>query len=305
MQLAPIAPPPRPENALAAERIALGRKLFFETAGSVDAKTSCETCHHPEVYGADRAARTVGVLDRVHMHNAPTVFNAAGQFIQHWRGDRESVEDQAKKSLTGPVSAGNKTFAEAMDRLAKAGYEPSFRTAFPESHDALNETNFAVAVGAFVRTLVTPSRFDRFLQGEDAALSDKELRGLDTFLTVGCADCHNGPGVGGGRFARFGVREAYWEATNSKEHDEGRFAFTHVESDRYVFKVSSLRNVAETAPYFHDGSVATLREAIDVMARVQLGLRLTEPQVSDLGAFLESLTGSRPSNFAPPEVVQP
>jgi cytochrome c peroxidase len=299
-RLAPIAAPAPAGDALSALRIELGRRLFFETAESVDGKTGCQTCHHPELYGADRAAKTVGVLGRLHARNAPTVFNAGSQLIQHWRGDRESLEDQAVRALTGPVSAGNKTPREAMERLAKAGYEPLFRAAFPEAREPLNETSFGVAISAFERTLTTPGRFDRFLEGEDDVLSEQERRGLDTFLTLGCATCHDGPALGGGRFARFGVVEPYWDATGAHEHDQGRFDVTHVEGDRDVFKVPTLRNVAETSPYFHDGSVATLREAIDVMARVQLGLRLSGVQRDDLEAFLRSLTGSLPANFSAP-----
>jgi cytochrome c peroxidase len=234
------------------------------------------------------------------MRNAPTVLNAGSQLIQHWRGDRQSLEDQAVRALTGPVSGGNKTSREAMDRLAKAGYEPRFRAAFPEAREPLDETNFAAAISAFERTLTTPGRFDRFLEGDDDALSEQERRGLDTFLTLGCATCHNGPAVGGARFARFGVVEPYWAATDAHEHDQGRFDVTHVESDRDVFKVPTLRNVAETAPYFHDGSVATLHEAIDVMARVQLGVRLSSGQRDDLESFLRSLTGPLPVNFSAP-----
>src|SRR5262249_51955110 len=150
------------------------------------------------------------------------------------------------------------------------------------SKQALNEVNFGIAVGAFERTLTTPAPFDRFLEGDDTALSPAARRGLATFLRAGCAHCHKGAGVGGEGFQRFGLYDAYWNATGSGEHDEGRFDVTDDESDRYVFKIPTLRNVAETGPYFHDGSVATLRGAIRVMGRTQLGTPLSDAEISDI-----------------------
>jgi cytochrome c peroxidase len=290
-----------PENDADERRIALGRKLFFDSAPSVDGKISCASCHQPELFGTDRLARSQGVLGRSHVRNSPTVFNSARQFVQHWRGDRASVEEQAVRSLVGPASTGNASLEEAIGRLARAGYEKQFRAVFPGQSAPLNETNFGAAVGAFVRTLSTPAPFDRFLEGDDAALNKDAQRGLSVFLSIGCANCHEGAGVGGERYAPFGAREPYWNATGSAEHDPGRFDVTKVEGDRYVFKVPTLRNVAETYPYFHDGSVRTLRDAILVMARVQLGIRLAPAQAADLEAFLRSLTGDRPANFAPPK----
>ena len=158
--------------------------------------------------------------------------------------------------------------------------------------------------------MVTPSPFDRYLAGDVNALSPKARGGLDTFINTGCATCHNGVLVGGGMYRKFGVAEAYWKATGSQTIDNGRVDVTENLDDLYVFRVASLRNVAMTAPYFHDGSVATLPEAVRVMARVQLGVTLGDAEMSDIVTFLQSLTGELPANFAtvptlPPGSVTP
>ena len=289
-----------PSDALSQKRVALGRKLFFDAAVGVDGKTSSATCHLPERFGAETAAKSLGVLGRAHIHNAPTVFNSALQSSQGWRGQHATVEAQAAEILVSPVASGNSSVDEVMKRLEKRGYEPEFRAAFPDEKPPLSAESFGVAVGAFERTLVTPAPFDRFLNGDDAALSEQAQRGLSAFLEVGCAQCHDGAGVGGTRLTTFGVHDSYWKATGSVVHDNGRFEVTKLEADRYVFKVPSLRNVAETAPYFHDGSVTTLSAAMRVISQTQLGKPLTDAQASDIEEFLHSLTGQRPANFSPP-----
>lgn len=284
----------------AAARVELGRRLFFEPAVGVDGKTSCATCHLPERYGAETVAISVGVLGRAHIHNSPTVFNSGLGASQGWRGQHPTVEAQAEEIMVSPVATGNASADEVLQRLRAKGYESAFRAAFPEEKQPLSAESFGVAVGAFERTLLTPAPFDRFLSGDDTALSAEAQRGLRAFIRVGCANCHDGAGVGGTRLTRFGVHERYWQATGSAVHDDGRFVVTEQEADRYVFKAPSLRNVAETAPYFHDGSVATLNAAVNVMARVQLGLQLTPAQTSDIVAFLRALTGEKPEGFSPP-----
>ena len=299
--LAPLPSAELPSDSLAQERVELGRKLFFEAAVGIDGKTSCATCHLPERYGAETAAKSTGVLGRAHIHNAPTVFNCGLESSQGWRGQHATVEEQAEELLVSPVVAGNSSVAEVMKRLGAKGYEPAFRAAFPDEKQPLSAESFGVAVGAFERTLITPGPFDRFLNGDDAALSAQAQRGLSTFLEVGCAKCHDGAGVGGTRLTTFGVHSSYWEATGSAVHDNGRFEVTKQEADRYVFKVPSLRNVAETAPYFHDGSVATLDAAMRVVGQTQLGKPLTDAQAADIAEFLRSLTGQKPASFSPPQ----
>jgi len=181
---------------------------------------------------------------------------------------------------------------------AIAGYTPLFARAFPRQEDPITPESWGKAVGAYVRTLMTPAPFDRFLQGNDTALPALAQAGLRTFMAMGCASCHNGAGVGGTMYQKFGMTEEYWKATSSAAIDKGRFDVTQSPDDLYVFKVPSLRNVARTPPYFHDGSVPTLPDAVRIMARVQLGRQIDDMQVTQIVAFLESLTGPVPANFA-------
>jgi cytochrome c peroxidase len=293
-----------PDNPITREKVELGRMLFFETRVSADGTVSCSRCHQPFLYGTDALAKPIGAEHRVNPRNAPTVLNTALQISSHWRGDRKDVEDQATKALTGPPSFGNPSFESAMAKLkAIAGYAPLFAKAFPGQPDPITPENWGKAIGAYERTLVTPSPFDRYLAGEDGALSPEAQAGLRDFMQVGCAGCHAGAGVGGTMYGKFGVVEEYWKATGSKEIDKGRFDVTKDPGDTYVFKVPSLRNVAMTPPYFHDGSVATLPEAVRVMARVQLGRTLSDEEVHRVVAFLASLTGTLPAEFVTAPVL--
>jgi cytochrome c peroxidase len=187
-----------------------------------------------------------------------------------------------------------------VDRLsATEDYPPMFVAAFPEESDPLTYRNIEKALGAFERTLITPSRFDAYLEGDQEALTQKELAGLEKFIQLNCTSCHNGVNIGAHSFQKFGLTGDYWEHTGSEKIDEGRFAVTEDETDKFVFRVASLRNVAETAPYFHDGSVESLEEAIRIMVTVQLGIELTDAEVENLAAFLQSLSGE-----VPPEALQ-
>jgi cytochrome c peroxidase len=284
--------------------IELGRALFFDPRMSVDGTASCARCHQPALYGTDALAKSHGHHDKLNFRNAPTVLNAALQVKQHWIGDREDVEDQATKSLIGAASFGNTDFDTPMARIKSiAGYLPMFRAAFPNDTDAVTPANWGRAIGTYERTLVSRSRFDDLLEGKLDALTAAEREGLQTFINTGCVACHNGVGVGGGEFKKFGVIEDYWKATSSKDIDEGRFLSTKSPDDRYVFKVPSLRNVAVTGPYFHDGSVGSLEDAVRDMARLQLGLTAGDKQVRDIVAFLRSLTGTLPENFSTAPVL--
>lgn len=292
------------ERPVGPERVALGRVLFFEPRASLDGTVSCARCHLPALYGTDGLARSIGVKDRPNPRNAPTVLNAALQPFAHWRGDRTSVEDQARKALVGPPSFGQPDVESAMKQLdAIPGYRALFQRAFPGDPQPVNADNWATAIGAFERTLVTPAPFDAYLKGKVSALSPTARAGLRSFIQLGCVSCHNGAGVGGALFQKFGVTGDYWKETGSKTPDKGRFDVTGNEADAYFFKVASLRNVAMTPPYFHDGSVATLPEAVRVMAKVQLGKELTPAELAPLVAFLESLTGPMPEAFATSPVL--
>jgi len=287
-----------PEFPITPSRVELGRKLFFDPRISVDGTVSCARCHQSALYGTDGLPKSRGAHDTLNPRNAPTVLNAALQFKAHWRGDRENVEDEAKQVLIGLFSFINPDYASAMARLkAIPGYADLFRKAFPGDPDPVTPDNWAKAIGAFERTLVTPSPFDAFLAGDARALSPEERTGLRKFIDTGCIACHNGAEVGGGIFQKFGVVEDYWTATGSRQPDKGRFDVTHDPQDTYVFKVPSLRNVAMTPPYFHDGSVRSLPEAVRIMAKVQLGRALSDQDTADIVAFLGSLTGKLPQGF--------
>ena len=280
------------KNPVTPEKVNLGKILFYETRISVDGTVSCARCHPISLYAADGLKKSIGNNCKVNPRNAPTVFNAAGQISAHWIGNRVDVEDQAKQSVIGPPSFGMPSYEAVEKRLKEiTGYTPLFQKAFPGGKDPVNVDNFSKAVGAFERTLVTPSRFDAFLKGDQTALTDPQKRGLKTFIETGCITCHSSAYVGGQMYQKFGLIEPYWKYTKSETIDEGRYAVTKNEADKYVFKVPVLRNVEKTPPYFHDGSVNRLEEAISIMGKVQLGRDLTKPQTADIHAYLRSLTG--------------
>ncbi|VTR93800.1 cytochrome c peroxidase : Cytochrome c peroxidase OS=Singulisphaera acidiphila (strain ATCC BAA-1392 / DSM 18658 / VKM B-2454 / MOB10) GN=Sinac_4048 PE=4 SV=1: CCP_MauG: Cytochrom_C [Gemmata massiliana] len=293
------------EFPVSPERVSLGRKLFFDPRISVDGTVSCSRCHLSALYATDALPKSHGARDKMLPRNANTLFNTALQFKQHWRGDFENVEAQAKHALTGP-GFGNPDFAAAMARVnAITGYPELFKKAFPDEADPVNADNWGKAIGAFERTLVTPSRFDEYLGGKADALTPAERNGLRVFMDIGCANCHSGVGIGGSKFRKFGVKEDYWKATGSKEIDKGRFDLTKDAADTYTFKVPGLRNVEMTAPYFHDGSVDALPGAVRVMARVQLGKTLSDEDTGAIITFLKSLTGKPPADFITAPVLPP
>lgn len=282
----------------------LGKALFFETRVSVDGRMSCAACHNPAYHGADSLALSVGVHGKKLPRNAPTVFNTPLLIAQHYGGNRVSVEEQAMKALLSPLAYGNTTYAEAESKLEKLGYEKKFQTAFPNEAKPITAENWATAIGAFERTLLTPSPFDKYLKGDHNAISKEAKLGLEKFIATGCAGCHNGVTVGGQSYQKFGIVEDYWLATGSKEmeelqgRDKGKFHDTKKPEDTYIFKVPQLRNVAMTPPYFHDGSVTRLDDAVRVMARVQLGQKLNDTDVTRIVAFLNTLTGEVPPQFS-------
>jgi len=301
---------PLPADAAAAdrpisrERVALGRALFFENRVSTDGRVSCAACHLPSFYGAEPLPRTAGNQGKVLPRNTPTVFNTALQFVQHYGGNRADVEEQAVKALISPLAYGNADYAAAEGRLrALPEYRAMFEKAFPGEAEPVTAQNWGKAIGAYERTLLTPAPFDRYLAGQPSALSAKARQGLDKFISYGCAGCHNGVLVGGQMYQKFGLTQDYWTLTGSQEidlfkgRDKGRFHDTKNESDAYIFKVQQLRNVARTPPYFHDGSVAQLGDAVRIMAKAQLGRDLSDADVSDIVEFLESLTGEPPAHF--------
>jgi cytochrome c peroxidase len=301
---------PLPQNMASADypvipqRVALGRMLFFDPRISLDGTVSCARCHAPALYGTDALAKPIGVKDRPNPRNAPTVLNAALQIAAHWRGDRVNVEDQATRALVGPPSFGEPDDAAAVAKIkAIPGYAKLFQNAFAGETDPVTARNWGIAIGAYERTLVTPAPFDAYLRGDPRALTPAARAGLNTFIATGCPACHNGVDVGGGMYQKFGLMADYWKETHSQVIDKGRFDVTKNPADLYVFKVPSLRNVAMTPPYFHDGSVATLSQAVRIMAKVQLGKILSDREVAEIVAFLDSLTGRLPGDFVTAPVL--
>jgi len=257
----------------------LGRALFWDARVSLDGKTACASCHPASDWGADRRRFSPDARGELTSRHSPTVFNSVSQPTLRWLGDRKTAADQAEGSLTG--SLGFPSREAALAKLRELGYAAQFKAAFPQDGEPLSARNYGLAVDAY-------------------ALSQRQQAGLRAFLSIGCAGCHNGPNLGGAALMKFGVVKDYWLETGSKKVDSGRYAVTKKEEDRYVFRVPMLRNIAKTAPYFHDGSVETLERAVRVMASVQLGRTLDDNTVADLVSFLEALTGEVPSNYAPP-----
>lgn len=282
------------------KQVVLGRRLFFDTRVSNDGKVGCVSCHQVDKFATDGLKTAVGTDGRANPRNSPTVFNAFLQSSEHWRGERESVEDQAKKALLGPPSFGLASDDAAAQKIASLGYEAAFADAFPGSQPAVTTDHWAAAIGAFERTLLTKAPFDAYLGGDTAAITSEAKVGLAAFLDAGCADCHNGALLGGHSFKKFGKFVDYTTLTGSDHHDTGRFDITKDEADRDVFKVAALRNVQHTGPYFHDGSVADLPDAVKVMAKAQLNVELAPEVIASIVAFLNSLSGVVPSDYSPP-----
>jgi len=279
--------------------VELGRALFWDERLSANGRTACASCHPATAAGADQRRFSIDARGRPTARNAQTVFNSQlASAGLRWTADRPSGAAQAMRSITG--SLGFETAADIVPVLDRNGYRGPFARAFPNDEEPMSPENFAVALEAYQRTLRTPGRFDRWLDGDDGALTAVELRGLERFIEIGCAGCHDGPLLGGTRLARFGVVEDFRPHTGSSETDTGLANATGNESDRDVFRVQPLRNVSRTAPYFHDGSVPDLETAVRVMARVQLGRTLADTELDELVAFLRTLEGDVPAHYAPP-----
>lgn len=277
---------PNPENPFTQEKIDLGRMLYYENRMSINEKLSCNTCHDLARYGVDNEPTSPGHQGIRGSRNSPTVYNAALHVGQFWDGRAKDLEEQAKGPVLNPVEMGMPD-ADYVVKVLRSipGYAPLFAAAFPGEEEPITYDNVARAIAAFERKLMTPGRFDDFLNGQDDALTEAELKGLETFLDTGCNACHMGPALGGMLYQKLGLIHPY------ETKDLGRYEATKNEADKYFFKVPSLRNVAKTGPYFHDGSIATLPEAVRLMAWHQLGKQLSDEQVASIVTFLEALTG--------------
>lgn len=284
---------PAADNELSEARINLGRMLYYETRISKGGKMSCNNCHQLDKYGQDNLPFSPGHEGKLGGRSSPPTYNAALHIAQFWDGRAPSVEEQAKGPVLNPVEMGMPSADFVVEVLKSIpGYVDAFKAAFPGEADPVNYNNFGKAVGAFERKLLTPSRWDDFLKGKKDALTADEQKGWETFAKAGCATCHNGPAVGGAMYQKLGLVKAWPELK-----DAGRMEATKQESDKHFFKVPSLRNVTETAPYLHDGSVKTLEDMVAKMAEHQLGKTLSNEEVSSIVTFLKALKGDIPKDF--------
>jgi cytochrome c peroxidase len=285
----PIQPIPL-HIELDAKRVALGSTLFSDPRLSANGTVACSSCHSLAQGGADGKARSVGIFGRVASVNAPTVFNSGFNFRQFWDGRAETLEDQ----ISGPLLNPNEMGSNWLQALGKLRRDPKTMRAFVQTYpDGLTRLNLENAIATFERSLSTPnSRFDKYLRGDLQAISAEEKRGYQIFKSYGCATCHQGVNVGGNMFEQFGLMADYFaDRGGETKADLGRYNVTGLEEDRHVFKVPSLRLVALTAPYFHDGSAVHLEDAVRVMAKYQLGRKLSDEDVRLIVLFLKTLPG--------------
>jgi len=290
----PTAPPTLEGNPITAEKVVLGRMLYFEPRLSRSWLISCNTCHNLALGGVDLVETSVGHGWQRGPRNAPTVLNAVFNIAQFWDGRAENLREQAMGPVQAAVEMNNTPERVVATLMSIPDYVERFRAAFPGEADPVTFENMARAIEAFEATLLTPDApFDRHLSGEPGALTEAELIGLETFTNKGCTACHNGVNVGGGGYFKFGVVRAP-DAQVLPPEDKGRFAVTNSAGQEYMFRTPTLRNVAVTAPYFHSGVVWQLDEAVNIMGSTQLGATMTAEETAAIVDFLRTLTGKQP-----------
>lgn len=274
------------------EKVALGYKLFHDVRLSGDNTVSCASCHELTTGGVDNKQYSEGVAGQFGGVNAPTVYNSTFNFLQFWDGRAADLAEQAGGPPFNPVEMASASWDEIIGKLEKdASFTQEFLAVYPEGYSGDRITE---AIAEFEKTLITPnSRFDKYLKGDRSAITAQEVKGYELFKEKKCVTCHVGVNLGGLSFELMGLKEDYfghrgWELT---EEDDGRFKETKIERDKHRFKTPGLRNVALTAPYMHDGSLQTLEEAVNHMARFQVGNQLTTEETADIVAFLKTLTG--------------
>lgn len=289
----PSTVPAVKENKITPEKIELGKALFFDPRMSASGVFSCNSCHNLATGGDDNLETSIGHGWQKGPRNAPTALNAVFNVAQFWDGRAEDLKAQAKGPVQAGVEMANTPENVVTTLNSMPQYVEWFKAAFPGETDPVTFDNFAKAIEAFEATLITPSPFDAYLNGDDAALDEKQKAGLELFINKGCTSCHNGVNVGGNGYFPFGLIEKPG-AEVLPEGDKGRFQVTQTADDSYVFRASPLRNIALTAPYFHSGKVWSLEQAVAVMGTAQLGEELNDDDVKSITAFLESLTGEMP-----------
>jgi cytochrome c peroxidase len=273
--------------------VSLGRMLYYDERLSKSQTLSCNSCHDLAKYGVDGERTSEGFKGQRGDRNSPTVFNAALHFVQFWDGRAADVEAQAKGPVLNPVEmamANDGAVIAVLESIPE--YVAAFKKAFPQDKKPVNYDNMAAAIGAFERGLITPSRWDKFLGGDKTALTPEEQAGLNVFLTAGCQTCHAGALLGGNMYQKIGLLKPYPDTS-----DPGRQKVTNSESDKMMFKVPSLRNVEKTAPFFHNGKVPKLEQAVAQMADYQLGRQLKDEEVAAIVTFLKTLTGTVPESY--------
>ena len=275
-----------------AAKAALGFALFHDPRLSVDNTVSCASCHALETAGVDNHQYSHGVNDQLGGVNAPTVYNAVYNFVQFWDGRAQTLAAQAAGPPLNPVEMASESFDQIIAKLkADKKFAKAFKAVYP---DGITEANLTDAIEQFERTLITPnSAFDKWLRGDDSALTAQELEGYELFKKYDCATCHAGPNLGGLSYELMGLRRHYFAERGLEltHEDNGRFKETGLERDRHRFKVPGLRNVEHTWPYYHDGTRETLEEAVRDMGLYQSGVELTDAETASIVAFLKSLTG--------------
>jgi cytochrome c peroxidase len=283
------------ENVITDERVKLGKTLYFDTRLSKTGNNSCNSCHNLVTYGVDNQPTSKGDAGKLGDRNSPTVLNAAFHTAQFWDGRAKNVEEQAGMPILNPVEMAIPNEAFLVSRLKEIDlYKKLFKEAFPNEKNPITYVTLRKSIAAFERTLITPSKFDNYLNGDVFALSNEEREGMNTFIETGCTQCHLGATLGGNMFQKFGKYADYRSVVKNLKDDEGRKKITKDEADKDVFKVPGLRNIEKTGPYFHNGSIANLPEAVKIMAKLQLNKDLTEEQIKSIVTFLKTLTGKLP-----------
>ncbi|MCM0080331.1 cytochrome-c peroxidase [Geomonas sp. Red32] len=295
----PASPPKIAKIQTSPVKVELGKMLYFDPRLSASNLISCASCHNLGLGGVDLQETSVGHGWQKGPRNAPTVLNAVFNAAQFWDGRAKDLEAQAKGPVQAGVEMNNKPERVVATLKSIPGYAPLFKKAFPADSDPVTFDNVARAIEAFEATLITPGApFDRYLKGDQKALTASEKSGLKLFMDKGCAACHGGVNLGGAGYFPFGVKETPASEVRPAS-DVGRYAVTKTESDRYVYKAPSLRNIALTAPYFHSGKVWGLEQAVTIMGSSQLGISLKPGEEKEIVAFLRTLTGKQPRVMFP------
>lgn len=280
-------------------RIKLGKALFFETAISVNNTQSCNSCHNVinNSSGVDHLKVSIGALGKLGQRNAPTIWNAGFHIAQFWDGRAKTLEEQARAPILNPNEMAMPSEEAVIIRLKNKNYLADFQRAFPKHKSPINMNTISIALASFQRTFITSDRFDDYLKGNMNAITVAEKKGLNVFISKGCVACHNGSVLGGQIFMKMGLVNPY-----PNKIDKGKAQATGNPADNFFFKAPSLRNVLNTAPYFHDGAAVTIEQAIEETGWHQLGIRLTKEEVAAIKAFFNTLDNQ--AKVMETEVVQ-